>query len=328
MQLHAASIGEAVPRENFDALIQSVFDSAVNLRLTNEDRLITVLISNHYELPQGIRIAATLAPHAHHPGWSAPGNAGEDISFQSLTVDLRAASRGGILRFDYSSLAIDLRGAPVWKCCVRELNTDMMSPAAQKAWSTALDLLTKKQKLKNTDIRADDLFQLDTGSALSQRMSRPVIQLINSVEQFNVQGATHAAEKMIGLGSGVTPSGDDILIGFLAGLWSMAGGNQTQLSFIRSFGNEIIKISKQTSEISRTYLYHAAQGQFSSSLSTLAKAIGTGNGVEQATGEAMRVGHSSGMDSVTGLLVGLCVWHNLALAAVPGEDAALSTQRK
>ena len=298
MQLHAASIGEAVPRENFDALVQSVFDSAVNLRLADEDRLITVLISDHYELPQGIRIAKS------------------DISYQSLAVGRQAASRGGILRFDSSPLSIDLRGAPIWKCRVHDLNTDMRLSVSQKAWSTSLDLLTKEQKLKNTDLRADDLFQIDTGSALSQRMSRPVMGLIAAAEQFDTKGSIHAAEKMIGLGPGVTPSGDDILSGFLAGLWSMAGGNQTQLSFIRSFGNEIIQIAKQTSEISRTYLYHATQGRVSSSLSSLAKAIGTGNGVEQATQEAMRVGHSSGMDSVTGLLVGLCVWNNLALAAV------------
>src|SRR5688500_10178341 len=217
MQLHAASIGEAVPREIFDALIQSVFDSAVNLRLADEDRLITVLISDHYELPQGIRIAK------------------RDISFQSLAVDHIAASRGGILRFESSPLSIDLRGVPVWKCRVRGLNTDMRSPVAQKAWFTALGLLTREQKLKNTDIRADDLFQIDTGSPLSQRMSRPVMGLIAAAEQFDMKGSIHAAEKMIGLGPGVTPSGDDILIGFLAGLWSMAGGNQTQLSFIRSF---------------------------------------------------------------------------------------------
>ena len=298
MQLHAASIGEAVPRENFDALIQSVFDSAVNLRLADEDRLITVLISDHYELPQGIRLAT------------------KNLSLQSLAVGHQAASRGGMLRFDSSPLSIDLRGAHIWRCRVRDLNTDMSLPTIQKAWSTALNFLTKGQRLKSTEIIADDLFQIGTGSALSQRMSRPVMQLIKSAQQFEVQGSAQVAEKMIGLGPGVTPSGDDILIGFLAGLWSMAGQHDKQLSFVRLFGNEIIKLAKQTSEISRTYLYHAAQGQFSSSLSMLAEAIATYGDVEQATQEAMRVGHSSGMDSVTGLLVGLSVWNNFALAAV------------
>ena len=298
MQYHAVSIGEAVPRENFDAVIQSVFDSAINLRLANEDRLITLLISDHYELPQGIRVD-------------------KKIPFQSLTpstslrasVGLRAASRGGILRFDSSPLTIDLRGARVWKCRVPELHADMRSDVVIQAWSSAWDLLNKGQRLKQTEIVADDLFQLNIGSLLSQRISKPVMQLISSTEQFDIQGSILAAEKMIGLGPGVTPSGDDILIGFLASLWSTAGKNQTQLSFIRSFGDALMQIAKQTTEISCTYLYHATQGQFSSSLSNLAEGIASGNQVEKAIEEAMQVGHSSGMDSVTGLLIGLAIWN-------------------
>ena len=118
-----------------------------------------------------------------------------------------------------------------------------------------------------------------------------------------------AAHKIIGLGPGVTPSGDDILIGFLAGLWSLAGGDQQLLLFIHSFGNALSQMAIQTNEISRTYLYHAAQGQFSSSLLNLAAAIARGGAVEQPVQIAMGVGHSSGMDSITGLLIGLCVWN-------------------
>jgi hypothetical protein len=294
MQLRAASIGETVPRETFDAVIQSVFDTAVNLRLADEDRLITLLISEGYELPQGIRI------------WK------NDLSLQTLTPGLRAAARGGVLRFDSSPLAVDLRGAPVWKCRVPELHADMNLAVTQKAWSIAWDLLNVEQEISNADIIADDLFQGNLDSPLSQRIAKPVLHLITSTEHYNLEDALLAAAKMIGLGPGVTPSGDDILIGFLAGLWSMAGQDQKQLSFIRSFGAELVQLSKGTSEISRTYIYHATQGQFSSSLSQLAEAIATGDGVEEATQTAMRVGHSSGMDSVTGLLIGLCIWNEVS----------------
>ena len=67
-------------------------------------------------------------------------------------------------------------------------------------------------------------------------------------------------------------------------------------------------VASGTTEISRTYLLHAVQGQFSSSLSNLAHAIATGDHVAGPAEEAFRVGHSSGMDSVTGLLLGLAVW--------------------
>jgi hypothetical protein len=291
MHFPAVSLGEAVPGESFEAVIRSVFDSAVNLRLAHEDRLITVLLSDHYELPQGIRIAA------------------KDTPLHSLVLGQRAAARGGVLRFDSFPLTIDLRGAPVWRCPVRELHTDMSADSTQAAWSRVWKLLNQGQRLRSTEIIADDLFRSKTGSPLSQKMSGPVTQLIASTEQFDLETAIQAAQEIVGLGPGVTPSGDDLLIGFLTALWSLARENHPQVSFIDSFGSALMRIAARTNEISRTYLYHATRGQFSSSLSNLAQAIARNSAVEQATQLAMRVGHSSGMDSVTGLLIGLCVWN-------------------
>jgi hypothetical protein len=291
MQVQAVSIGQAVPRANFDAVIQSVFDSAVNLRLVHENRLLTLLLSEHYDLPQGIRIAR------------------KDVLFRPLVVSQDASTRGGVLRFHSYPLTVDLRGALVWECHVPNLNINMNAPFAQQAWSTAWLLLNKGQRLYRTDIIAEDLFQRNKDALVSQRVSAPVVQLISSTKKYDVQTAIQATQSMIGLGQGVTPSGDDILIGFLAGLWSLAGENRARLSFIHSFGNALVPLTAQTNEISRTYIHHATQGQFPRSLSDLAEAIAWGGDVEHALQIAMRVGHSSGMDSVTGLLIGLSVWN-------------------
>ncbi|HEX5840022.1 MAG TPA: DUF2877 domain-containing protein [Anaerolineales bacterium] len=291
MQIRAASIGEAVPAESFDAVIHSAFESAVNMRLMSEDRLITLLISDRYKLPQGIHVTQ------------------KDTPLQALEPGRLAACRGGILRFDTFPLSIDLRGAPVWKCGVAGLMMEMDLPSAQQAWSTAWDVLNRRQRRTNCDIIADDVFRLQAGSVLGQRISRPVLQLVASADAFDAGHSIQAAETMIGLGPGVTPSGDDILIGFLAGLWSLSGEHPKRHSFIRSFGEGVLQIAQRTNEISRTYLVHAARGQFSSALSALVENIGTGGDVEQAAQDAMRVGHSSGMDTVTGLLAGLAVWN-------------------
>jgi hypothetical protein len=189
-----------------------------------------------------------------------------------------------------------------------ELHLDMAMPVIQRAWSEAWDLLNKNQRLKGVEIIAGELFQVITSSQLSQRMGKSVMRLIVSTECFDVERAVHAAGKMIGLGPGVTPSGDDILLGFLAGLWSVSGSEQRRLSFIQDFGNRFMQITEQTNEISRTYLCNAIEGKFSSALSNLVEAIADGDRVDMLVDEAMRVGHSSGMDSVTGLLIGLRVW--------------------
>lgn len=47
----------------------------------------------------------------------------------------------------------------------------------------------------------------------------------------------------------------------------------------------------------------------SPAVSLFAEVIATGDEVEELTQTALRVGYSSGMDSVTGLLIGLCAWN-------------------
>jgi hypothetical protein len=116
---------------------------------------------------------------------------------------------------------------------------------------------------------------------------------------------------LIGLGPGLTPSGDDLLVGYLAGLWCTVRDQGKRAQFISSLGKTVIRLSRQTNDISRTYLYHAVRGQVSSQLANLAEAISYAENPERLLAiaeSAMRVGHTSGMDAVTGLLVGLTAW--------------------
>jgi hypothetical protein len=119
---------------------------------------------------------------------------------------------------------------------------------------------------------------------------------------------------MIGLGPGVTPSGDDILLGYLAGLWSIAAQDHQRLEFLSNFGESLSALAKETNEISRAYLHYAIKGEFSSSIIALVNAISDGEEgrLLSAAKAAMRVGHSSGMDSVTGLLIGMTAWDRKA----------------
>ena len=290
MQFHASSIGSAVPQHDFDALVQSVFDSSVNLCLVDQDRLITILISDHYELPQGIRLDV------------------KNVPFQLLTVGMRAFCRDRILRFDSSPLTIDLRSTPIWEAQLTHI--DITKPSTKQAVSIVWKILNRGQKLKQTDLNAEDLIQSEKGSLLTRKLSRPVLELVAATECFDADTASDAARKMIGLGPGVTPAGDDILIGFLAGLWSVAGEDNQRLLFISDFGKALLSLAKETNEISRTYLYHAVRGEFSSSFITLIKAIGESEEerLTRAAKNAMQVGHSSGMDSITGLVIGLTIW--------------------
>jgi hypothetical protein len=120
-----------------------------------------------------------------------------------------------------------------------------------------------------------------------------------------------SVRSMIGLGGGLTPSGDDILVGYLAGLWSTTDERLERIRYVSGLGEEVIRLSNRTNAVSSTYLFHASGGQVSSRLVVLAAVICRGEASDRilpAAESAMQVGHTSGMDAVTGLLVGLAAW--------------------
>ncbi|RPI88851.1 MAG: DUF2877 domain-containing protein, partial [Chloroflexi bacterium] len=132
---------------------------------------------------------------------------------------------------------------------------------------------------------------------------------VEATRQYDLKPS--AVEALIGLGSGLTPSGDDLLVGYLTGLWCTVQDKDERTRFVLKLGKNIIDLSSKTNDISRTYLYHAAQGQVSSRLADLAEGICRGTGparLGETAEAAFKVGHTSGMDTVSGLLIGLTVW--------------------
>ena len=135
-------------------------------------------------------------------------------------------------------------------------------------------------------------------------------QLVNSTRHFELADAA-AVEALIGLGAGLTPSGDDLLAGYMAGLWCTVRKQKDRTHFISELGNRIIELSVRTNDISRTYLFHAVHGQVSSHIAALAEAIsrpGEPYRLLEAAEQAMQNGSTSGMDTVTGLLLGISAW--------------------
>jgi len=302
MYLEAASIGCAVPQPAFDASVHSVFRSAANLQLEKGGKLVTLVGSGEADLPQGIRL-------------DTPA----DFSFASLGVGEAAACWDGILRLDCISLIVDLRKACIWKCDLPALNVDITDPAVESAWRAVWQALNKRQLLSGAEIIADDLLRSNETlrAGVPQKAGAAIQGLMRTTRQADLAAASTAARALIGLGSGLTPAGDDLLAGYLAGLWCVVRGRPDHEQFVSSLGRQVVHLSRRTNDISRTYLYHAAHGQISSRQAALAEAISRGESGEPllSTAEsAMRVGHSSGMDAVTGLLFGLTIWDPPVLA--------------
>jgi hypothetical protein len=283
MNIPALTVGYAVPETDFTATIHSVFRSAVNLRPDGGDLLLTLVTADQADLPQGIRLD------------TPPG-----FSFELLHPGDAVSFCDGYLAF--GSCRAKFISPYRWRCDLPALSINLSNPAMAAAWECAWQALNERQMRMGAEIGAVNLLQPDArGQSLTARKMGEAIRGLK-------ENPTTAIQQLIGLGSGLTPSGDDFLVGYLAGLWSGVCNSPERRQFVTDLGEAVIRLAGRTNDISRTYLFHAAHGQVSSRLEALAKAISEGKAPGQLlpiAEAAMQLGHTSGMDAVTGLLFGL-----------------------
>jgi hypothetical protein len=295
MRFIAITVGAAVPTtHDLNAVVHSAFEKAVNLQPGKYKRLLTVVTAEGDDLPQGIRIQAgsgfSLAAALH----------------QGETMFLR----NGILGNEDATLEIDLRNARRWKCQLPLL--DDFSPQVADAWRYTWHALENRQSQTQSEIHIRDLFSEDAvdRTRMAGKITHVIQQLVAATRILDPSASEFAAG-LIGLGPGLTPSGDDFLVGYLTGLQMVAGKDEALKAFLTRLGKSIIHSSRLTNDISRTYLFHAAQGQVSGRLLALAEAIASAAEPSVLLGAAenlMKIGESSGMDTLTGLLIGLSTW--------------------
>ncbi len=106
-----------------------------------------------------------------------------------------------------------------------------------------------------------------------------------------------AVSDLVGLGPGLTPSGDDFLTGALAAL---AAVGQTNMR--AALGRAVVAAAGQTSPLSASLLRAAAAGHVGENLHAMVAAIITGD-ADGAIDAATRIGHTSGWDALAGAVV-------------------------
>lgn len=108
------------------------------------------------------------------------------------------------------------------------------------------------------------------------------------------ENACKNLSKLIGLGIGLTPSGDDFLCGVLAGLTLL---NRKNHSFTKCLQYYIQLNLKNTNAISQSFFRAALENHFSYAINTL-----WNNPSSESISQYFReIGHSSGIDSLCGV---------------------------
>ena len=277
MRLVAVRIGIGVPARPFTAVVRSVFVNAAIL--TVADRLVTLVPAAAGGLPHAVTVAVP-----------------QGFNFADfLATGAAAASRAGILRFAGSMVSVDLRPARQWRSGLRAMSLDFNRPAAESAWRSVATIL-----------RADG-----RSTAIARLASEAILMLSGATRCFDLESAEQAAARLVGLGAGGTPAGDDLLVGFLAGLWPSVAGIRRRADFATGLAAAVRGLAARTNDVSRVYLEAAAAREVSERLANVITCIAAAAApaaVAEAAAAALAVGHSSGADGMLGLLLGLAAW--------------------
>lgn len=117
-----------------------------------------------------------------------------------------------------------------------------------------------------------------------------------------------AAVSLVGLGPGLTPSGDDVLAGAIAAGRAAARARRhvADDTWLADLGAEVAAVAVgRTTSLSASLLWHAARGEMARPARHVLRALGGHTPLAPAIDSLVAVGHSSGRDLAAGMVLGL-----------------------
>lgn len=224
----------------------------------------------------------------------------EGWSSGAFAVGQRVTVTANVVHVDDAPLA-SLAGAPVW------------TPEPPPAWTQAQLLAGLRVADRVWDAMPADEGLAALGQTKTPESSPPLLaaaipgvraleRIAGRAEHSPAPADRAALAELIGLGPGLTPSGDDVLIGALLALASL-GRDDTRDALWAACRSAL----DRTCDISRAHLQAAARGYGAAVLHDAIHAIVSGNTekVEPALAAVSAVGHTSGRDGMAGALVAL-----------------------
>ncbi|MBL8045937.1 MAG: DUF2877 domain-containing protein [Anaerolineales bacterium] len=125
-------------------------------------------------------------------------------------------------------------------------------------------------------------------------------QLIHALHTRSLPEALLAAQTLAGRGSGLTPAGDDFIVGALLAVWAGLYGNGLQ-DFCEPLASAA---APRTTTLSGVYLHAAARGECTEQWHNLFHVLNSDNASEWlwVMSDLLAIGHTSGADALAGFI--------------------------
>jgi hypothetical protein len=172
-----------------------------------------------------------------------------------------------------------------------------------------LELLNSKKGFKLVDLKINKSIQmskvllrknlksfLETRSNKSEILSAIFNHNINPFSEIIIN-PVNKLHKFIGLGNGLTPAGDDFIIGFILGNYLL---KENKVDFKVKL-RKLVNAKNATNDISSQFLNAAIDGYFNERIIELVSSIKDNKPILNSLKKISRIGASSGLDLLSGL---------------------------
>jgi hypothetical protein len=285
-QFAARTIGGRVSRKESRGHVAAVFKQACILLL------------------DGGGVIALLAPHVGHVAHGVRLARNEPID-RCFRIGMPMRMCRGDIVFG-PDVAVTLSSAQMWTSALRLGMCEWTSSACNAMTRVRTRLLEFAPK-SGSEFLTVTLQMTPPVTALGARISTALPRLAVAAREHDANRALLVLRELIGLGPGLTPAGDDFMIGWLAGL-TLAAQSPPERRFLAAMCTGIEALSRATTPISRQHLGDACALMFSERLSAVCVAIASGASppvVDPSVDAQLAVGATSGADAAAGVLLAL-----------------------
>ncbi len=267
------------------ATVHSVFDHAVNLAFENRTGLVGLIAGEKTLTPYAVSVQTPCS-------FTELGfRAGMEAAVQAETIELPEAG-----------LSIDCSAAEPIDLGIGSL--PMRPPV--KVQET-LFALRETLLLADAEVCLAPLVTGGAGNVYTKFLAPRLEELVQAVTAGDAERAANAAANAAGCGMGLTPSSDDLLTGYFAGLYTIfrTEGKGERISLVSAMAQ---RAAEKTNRISATFLLQSGEGLVNYDLLLLIQSIVTGadsTTIQQAAQRVLSIGSTSGGDMLTGLSLAL-----------------------
>jgi len=294
----ATSIGSAAfdALKNGDGEVHSVFERTFNILLGDE--LVGIARSDVARSP--INLITDIQPN-------------ESMSSLGIVRGMRVSKTENRLSVD-GALEISLEGAEIWqpKTCAKGRST---FEHAKKNLKTLEKFVASNGRREGLGELLSHIDEIAIGKIsptsdfndIAKVVLPSLMNLFKAIGSENIDGIKKNSRNIVGLGPGLSPSGDDALMGLMVALWWSANSLGGDIERVKKINEAIISNANKTTLLSQQLLRHAARGETNEAVETLLDGIFVG-GPEDIGISAQRVldiGETSGTDMMAGILLGL-----------------------